>query len=512
MQSPAIEGLTKRNNIHTFPSSPTLLKAMNIDDSAYLHARNKLISKKNLPASYDDRLRDYQNQDVVFLMSLKSKAVFNQQRTGKTPTTLTTMRLMNEHNNLIICPGSIIYRWQDEFKKWHGGPVQVLDSRMTKKKRIKEIKNFKGTLIMSYGIARNDVNDLLKRQPENIVVDEAHRLRNYKGMRSPYSPQLAKAIIKIAQNTEKHYALTGTPVPNKPENIYGILAFLFPKLFNSYWGFINYYFKVEDRIINAEMDSIKEIVDFKNPQKKRELQEFLETISIQRKRKDVMQWLKEVEPTPIKIPPTKKQLNYLKELREYFEIAEEELTTINILERMLREQQVATEPKLLDLNAKGVKTEWIKEYINDYPEKSIIFVSKFTSYLKYLNKEHIKNAILLTGETTNKKRQEIETAFNDKKIQIILANIDVAKEGMTLYGADTMVFIDTSLTYTDNEQCMDRLLPTTEQIAAEKEDQEIILLRTDTPIENYLYKMLKLKKSKTDIINDYKRFLARPYR
>ena len=510
MQSPAMEGISQKNNIHIFPSSPTLLKAMNIDDSAYLAVRDKLISKKNLPASYDNRLRDYQNQDVGFLMSLKSKAVFNQQRTGKTPTTLTTMRLMNENNNLIICPGSIVYRWQEEFEKWHGGAVQVLDSRMPKKKRVKEIENFKGTLIMSYGIARNDLPQLLKRKPENIVVDEAHRLRNYKGMASPYSPKLAKAIIKLAQNTERHYALTGTPVPNKPENIYGILAFLFPNLFKSYWGFINYYFKVEDRIINAEMDTIKEIVDFKNKQKERELQEFLETISIQRKRKDVMKWLKEVEPTPIKIPATPKQLKYLKELREYFEIAEEELTTLNILERMLREQQVATEPKLLDLNAKGVKTNWIKEYISDYPEKSIIFVSKFTSYLKYLHKEHIKDAILLTGDTPNKKRQEIEMAFNNKEIQIILANIDVAKEGMTLYGADTMVFIDTSLTYTDNEQCMDRLLPTTEQIAAEKEDQEIILLRTDTPIENYLYQMLKLKKSKTDIINDYKRFLARP--
>ena len=511
MQSPAIEGLSQKNNISIFPASPTLLKSLNIDDSAYLNLRNELISKKNLPASYDDRLRDYQNQDVGFLMSLKSKAVFNQQRTGKTPTTLVTMRLMNEYSNLIICPGSIIYKWQDEFIKWHGGPVQVLDSRMSKKKRIQEIENFKGTLIISYGIARNDVNHLLKRKPENIVVDEAHRLRNYKGMRSPYSPQLAKAIIKIAQNTDKHYALTGTPSPNKPENIYGILAFLFPKLFNSYWGFINYFFKVEDRIINAEMDTIKEIVDFKNKQKERELQEFLETVSIQRKRKDVMRWLKEVKPTPIKIPPTKTQLKYLKELREYFEIAEEELTTINVLERMLREQQVATEPKLLDLKAKGVKTDWIKEYISDYPEKSIIFISKFTSYLNYLHAEHLKDAVLLTGAVSNKKRQKIETDFNNKKFKIILANIDVMKEGMTLWGTDAMIFLDTSLTYTDNEQCWDRLLPTTQQIAEEKGDQEIILLRTDTPIENYLYQMLKLKKSKTDIINDYKRFLARPY-
>ena len=508
MQSPASPGISQKNDIHLFPNSPTLLKSFGINSQAYVRKRNEhLKQKETKPALYDRRLREYQNQDAGFLMSLKSKGVFNQQRTGKTPTTLSTMRQLNENHNIIICPGSVIYRWKDEYETWHGGPVEILDSRKPKTKRKEIIKSFKGTLIMSYGIVRNDIEQLLKRNIDAIVVDEAHRLRNFKGMRSPYSPKVTKAIVKLARKTDRHYALTGTPTPNKPENIYGILSFLFPNMFNSYWGFVEYYFEIEDRVINRDLETIKEITGFKNKRKQSELQEFIEMISTQRKRKDIMKWLNEVEPEPIKIPATKKQLKYLEELHEYFEIAEEELTTMNILERMLREQQVATEPKLLDLNAKGVKTEWIKEYIKDYEGKSIIFVSKFTKYLKWLKENHIKEAVLLTGGTSNQKRQEIETAFNNKDIKIILANIDVVKEGITLYGCDTMVFIDTSLTYTDNEQCMDRLLPTTEAIAKEKEPQEIILLRTDTPIENYLYDMMKRKKSKTDIINNYKKFL-----
>jgi len=63
--------------------------------------------------------------------------------------------------------------------------------------------------------------------------------------------------------------------------------------------------------------------------------------------------------------------------------------------------------------------------------------------------------------------------------------------------------IDRSLTYTDNEQIFDRILPVTEQIAKDLEPQEIIILTTDSTIENYLHKMLQLKKSMTDIINDY---------
>lgn len=505
MDSPPFQGI----NGNLFLTTPTLLKTLKINAPSYHKERERLLNKKTTPTLFDPNLREYQNQDVGFLLSLKNKAIFNQQRTGKTPTTLTTMKINNENNALIICPSSILFKWNAEYNKWHQGPVEVIHNQMTIKKRREIINNFHGTIITSYGLVRNELNNFIKRKPHTIVIDEAHRLRNYKGARNRQSPQMAKAIIQLSRLAESRYALTGTPTPNKPENIYGILTFLFPHIFTSYWNFIEYYFHVKDTIIDNQMNTIKDIIGFKNKNKERELQEWLEIISIQRKRIEVMPWVNEIKYETIWIPPNQKQLKYLKELNEFYEIEEEELVTISILDRLIREQQIAIEPKMLDLNCKGVKTTWIQEYLQDYPEKSIIFISKFTSYLKYLKEHVIKDATLLIGETSEKQRYEIEQAFNDKKINTILANVDVAKEGMTLYGADTMVFIDTSLTYTDNEQCMDRLLPVSEAIAKEKGIQEIILLMTKTPIEEYLYQMFKLKKSRTDILNNYKKYLMR---
>ena len=477
-----------------------------------MELRNTLLHKKHTPASFDPKLRDYQNQDVGFLTSLKAKGVFNQQRVGKTPVTLVCLREMKQNKNIIVAPGSVTFQWLQEYKKWHSDNVKVLTSKLSSKERKEIIKTFTGTLIMSYGILRNHIDDLLKQQYDAMVVDEAHRLRNYKNMRDPRTPKMAKAVIKLGKATPNRYALSGTPSPNKPENIFGILAFLFPDIFTSYWNFIDYYFEVKDIVINRDFDTIKQVTGFKNKNKERELQEFLETISIQRKRKEVMPWLTEIKHEVISLEPTPKQGKYLEELRETFEIEEEELTTLNILERMIRERQIAIEPKLLGLNTKGVKTEWIKEYVADYPEKSIIIVSTFTSYLNYLKKEILTDAVLLTGKVKDEQRGVIEEDFNNKKFNILLANLDVAKEGMKLYGADTMIFIDTSLTYTDNEQCMDRVLPTTEDIASEKDLQEILILVTNTQIDLYLQNMFKEKKSKTDIINDYKRFLLRPVR
>ena len=106
------------------------------------------------------------------------------------------------------------------------------------------------------------------------------------------------------------------------------------------------------------------------------------------------------------------------------------------------------------VNIKSAKTDWIHDYLKDYPEKTVMIASAFTSYLKLIHKE-IPNSVLMIGGMSDKRKSEIEKDFNNKKIKVLLANIDVAKEGMKLYGADTLIVVDRSLTYTDNEQLFD---------------------------------------------------------
>jgi SNF2 family DNA or RNA helicase len=487
--------------------SPTLLDSFHIDENtkmAYLSQRNQLLSRKKDETFRDSRLRNYQTQDVNFLLSLKNKANFNQQRVGKTPETLVTMRELGEIKNaIIIAPGSTTYAWLYEYKFWtYNQDAIVVSSKMDKKKRTKIYKEFKGTIITTYGIVLNDIDLLLDRKIDTIVLDEAHRIRNYRNTRSDTTPATTKALINLSRRAKTRYALSGTPAPNEQHNIYGILAFLFPTLFKAYWPFIEYYFTIDDIKINWEGETRKRVNSFKSHQKQQELTEFLEIISIQRKRKEVMKWLKEIEPIKIILPTSIKVKKQYEELSKYFEIAEAGVEAINVLDRIIKARQLAIDPQLLGLKDKSVKTEWIKEYMEDYPEKSILIVSTFTSYLQQLHLK-ITDSVLLIGSTPNERRHEIQNMFNDKKIKIVLANLDVAKEGMKLYGADTMVIIDRSLTYTDNEQIMDRLLPVTEQLAKDKDPQEIIILLTDLFIEEYIDTALSNKKSRTDIINNY---------
>ena len=65
----------------------------------------------------DDRLRDYQKQDANFLEARSHAAVFNEQRTGKTPTILVATKDKLK-KGVIICPAGLKLNWQREIKVW----------------------------------------------------------------------------------------------------------------------------------------------------------------------------------------------------------------------------------------------------------------------------------------------------------------------------------------------------------------------------------------------------------
>jgi SNF2 family DNA or RNA helicase len=162
------------------------------------------------------------------------------------------------------------------------------------------------------------------------------------------------------------------------------------------------------------------------------------------------------------------------------------------------------DPYCLGLNVDSNKIKFVQEYLQDNPNESIIIVSAFVKPLIHL-KEVLKDykTELMIGDTSAKQRQKIKEEFQNNKIQIILGNIQVIKEGLQLDKASTIIFLDSSLTYTDNLQTMDRFVPTTEN-RIHKEKQQVIRLISKGTVDEYLETMLyKEKASSADIINNY---------
>ena len=149
------------------------------------------------------------------------------------------------------------------------------------------------------------------------------------------------------------------------------------------------------------------------------------------------------------------------------------------------------------------KEQFILDYIKDYPNEQIIIVGTFSSYLKKLHKK-IPNSKLLIGETSALERGKLEKEFNEKKYNILIGNIYVLKEGMKLEQGQTIIVLNPSLTYSDNLQLYDRIVPTTEEVAVKKTKQQILLLIIPDTIDEYIQNQLNCKASSTSIINNFK--------
>lgn len=444
-------------------------------------------------------LRPYQQEDVNFLSGLKCAACFNEQRTGKTPTILHVLMKRKLRKALIICPASALYPWKDAFVQWTGKPCVIVAGTAKQKKQA--LLDWKYGAVVSYdtfklinrkGTKSGMVYDILACNPEVVVVDEAHRMRNP-------GTATAEAIFKTI-NVPARYALTGTPTLNKAHEIYSVLHWLFPDQYHSEWGFYHTYFHVLAQSFNDK--SFNVIGDFR-PLMKEALQYALDGFSTQRKRKEVMPWLPDKDYQPVHLPLTTAQARHIKELEEMFET--EHIVTQGILDRLIRMRQICLSTQLLALGNDSPKMEWIIQFLQDYPDIPVLIFSKFTQWLKLLEQELPGNIGVIVGDTPKVTRAKNVNNFQSGKLNVLLINIDAGKEALTLDRAEAIIFTDKFPPVGDLQQAEDRFVSTTID-KADKPHVIYELMMADS-YEEQIYLMLAQRASEIDVINDYNKYI-----
>ena len=162
---------------------------------------------------------------------------------GKTIQTISLLAYLNLKNqnltHLIIVPKVTIKNWEREINKWLPS-VKVLlfygDKEERKILTEQTLKNEKFEIILtSFEISMIEKSALSKLNYEYLIIDEAHRLKNDK----------AKFSKVVRQFNSKHrLLLTGTPLQNNLHELWSLLNFLMPSIFDDSQEF--------DRIFNLD--------------------------------------------------------------------------------------------------------------------------------------------------------------------------------------------------------------------------------------------------------------------
>jgi SNF2 family DNA or RNA helicase len=452
------------------------------------------------------KLRQYQRDDVEFLKTLQHGALFNEMRTGKSPTILTLIKEQEYTTNIIVCPASLVLNWKKEVETWLPNPT-VFVSKGTPKQR-KEIyeslcqleklnpDSVTYFLIISYETLRNDLNLIIKGidRITSLTIDEAHRLCNFKGMQSRKSPQVAKAVIKLSRLATHRYALTGTPTLSAGEDVWGILHYLYPNYFSSFWKFLDEHFVMWDTPWGS-----REVLRYKDKPK---LHNILSKISTNRKRSEVMAWLPAKQYQTIELEATPKQRKAYQDVLKMFEYEEDGVLKVDassVLAQLTRLRQICLAPSLLEINAPSAKEQYIMEWLSDNPTESVIIFSCFTSYIKQLAKK-LDKVGLIHGQMTPEEKQSAANDFQEGKTRILLANIKSAGVGFTLDKAETAIFLDKHFVPDLNGQAEDRIIPVREE---NNHSCTIISLVLKDTVDQRIDELLTKKFNITQVVNNY---------
>jgi len=172
---------------------------------------------------YKLKPRSYQLDTVKLIYRRKRFGVFYEPGTGKTKIALDFLGSMLYHKKigtaLIVAPLSVLSVWEDEIdKNWPDGlNYTVL------RPGVSELWKNSRVIITNYDYARTRVRDLMLWSPDAVVLDESHKIKN------PYARQSKMAHV-LGNVCQYAVCLTGTPIGNRPLDLWSQFKFLVPGL------------------------------------------------------------------------------------------------------------------------------------------------------------------------------------------------------------------------------------------------------------------------------------------
>ena len=158
-------------------------------------------------------LKDYQVETVEYMLQNPYCIVALVMGLGKSATAIATKMSIENSRCLVICPAYLVLNWKNEINKFAKNQVITV----FKKHADVFFPVDSDFVICSYDIAVK--SEILFEWANMIVIDEAHALKN---MNSKRSKEIHRKVFE--NSIERLYLLTGTPIKNRVEEFYSLIA------------------------------------------------------------------------------------------------------------------------------------------------------------------------------------------------------------------------------------------------------------------------------------------------
>ena len=327
------------------------------------------------------KLYDYQAKNVQRLVQGKRMLLCDEPGLGKTLQILTAINELKSRKTLIVAPKIATGVFKYECKKWYNWDSIVYSGTPKQRAALRdEFDSGKcNILITNYAL----LSEIKMYYPQwtTIICDEVH----LGGLLNKKTQKFKTLKSMICENL---FLMTATPIRSGPQDMWSLLHLLYPKVYNSYWQWVNKHCVVIDGIFGKEIQPKP-----KNPVK---FKEMLNKHMVRNLKKDVLKQLPSKTRQVLPIEMTAKQKKaYNDVLHEMIlETDDDVIITTGVLAQLLRLRQILACPKMIGIDDYGAAINALIEHyipIEFDNNNSVVIATPFRQAIPYI-KEAIQGA------------------------------------------------------------------------------------------------------------------------
>lgn len=413
-------------------------------------------------------LRTYQNEAVQFLTEHGRAIYGDAPGTGKTASTLCWLHENNSLRTLIVAPLPVLGHWEREAARWYpdlhvvrgtGTPKQ----RVTARTQVDDAGRSRGettptALLVNYETLRGDIDALTGVRWDAFVADEAHRLKNR-------NAQVTKASVKVAKIARYLALVTGTPILNRPDEIWSLLRLCAPRSYKTYWGWVEGYCETERTTFYGRSPRPVTLIHGLKPERIDDLREEVAGYLLQRPLETLLPDLPETTEImlPVTLSPAERRAYDQLAAHAWAEVPGGIVTTRNEVSKITRLRQLASDWSGLAAEQVklGTKAQAALELIADLDGEQVVVLSSYKAAVYALHNalegKGVRSACY-TGDQSSGEREDALGSFKCGDTQVLVGTIATMGEGVDgLQVARRIIMLDRDWTPARNEQAVARV-------------------------------------------------------
>lgn len=245
------------NTLKTRAAENQEKEAAPVTDGASVYNNSVLPISQTLkvPKILHCSLKDYQKRGLEWLVSLYNQGIngmlADEMGLGKTVQAISFLAHLAENEQiwgpfLVITPASTLHNWEQELKRfvpsfkvisyWGTVADRKMQRKAWQRRKLQRADSPFHVVVTSYQLAVTDEKYFTKIKWQYMVLDEAQAIK---------SSSSARWRTLLSFKARSRLLLTGTPIQNTLQELWALLHFIMPTLFDSH-GEFSEWFKIED--------------------------------------------------------------------------------------------------------------------------------------------------------------------------------------------------------------------------------------------------------------------------